>query len=218
MISFLINKTEELIKTDLIVKRMMWYFVHSKALKIVTPELIRQNYRLYLEKNPPLDQWKYQVISIKGKEEKLEGFSKEIYALLEKNKKPLEELNDSFKEIEKTYPENSIQTSPFYESTSKDLSKNHKEILKSLKEESYSNPINQISKIDNKKLIRIFYLKHHELKTPPSFDEMADKVKEELLQQAVAEESNNYFNKLYKYYNIDENEILPENFEPFSLK
>lgn len=210
----------EMIKTEMIVKRMMWYFVQSKVLTQVTPQLIRQEYKIYTEKNPPFDEWQYQVISIKNDDESCAKLvAEKTYQLLKDSSQSPEELSDKIKEIEKEYPSTSIQISSTYNVTSKDISDSHKNILLSLKEDSYSQPICQASRFDNKKNNKIFYLKKYNHKIPPSFEEMADNIKNELLQKHLSDESENYFGKLRKYYNIvDEETLLPENFTPFSLE
>lgn len=214
------NEAFQMIKTELIVRRMMWFFVQSKALTQITPQLIKQEYRLYLEKNPSFDEWDYQVISVKGSnDQEAEAAANKIYELTKSNTLSFEELEAKLKELEKEFVNTNMQASPTYKVTSKDISKSHKDVLSTLQVNSFSPPIFQTSRSDNKKIHRIFFLKRHELKTPPSFEEMADNIKNELLQKAVSEESELYFAKLRKYYGItQESAIIPENFEPFSIE
>lgn len=210
----------QMIKTEMIVQRMMWYFVQSKALTQVTPQLIKQEYRTHLEKNPPFDEWNYQVISIKGNDEKeAQALANKTWELLKDCHLSLDEMSDKIKEQEKEYKNSAIQISSTYKVTSKDVSSSHKEILTALAEDSFSAPIAQTSRFDNKKIHRIFYLKKHELKAPPSFEEMADDIKNDLLQKIAMKESDAYFSKLRKYYGItDEETNVPDNFVPFSLE
>ena len=210
----------QMIKTEMIVQRMMWYFVHSKALTQVTPQLIRQEYRLHLEKNPPYDEWDYQVISIKGTDDlEAEIVANKTHEIVKNTTLPLDDLADQFKDFEKEFTNTKIQISNTYKVTSKDVSKAHKDVLTTLEEDSYSAPNCQTSRFDNKKIHRIFYMKRHELKKPPTFEEMADNIKHELLNKIVTDESNAYFSKLRKYYGVIEEEtIIPDNFVPFSLE
>ena len=75
----------------------------------------------------------------------------------------------------------------------------------------------QVSRVDNKTLHRIFYLSDYNKNEMPTFEEMANSLKEELLEKAVVEESENYYKKLRKKFNFEEN-LLPEDFQPFSLE
>jgi hypothetical protein len=101
--------------------------------------------------------------------------------------------------------------------TSKKISDSHKKVLKGLKEDTYSTPVQQISKFNNKPIYRIFYLKKYEIKNPPTFEEAALDIKEKLLQKAAEEESKKYFKKLRKYFGFTEN-INLNDFNPFILK
>lgn len=210
----------QMIKTEMIVQRMMWYFVQSKALTQVTPQLIKQEYRLHVEKNPPFDEWNYQVLSIKGNDEQeAEVLAGKTYDMLKDCHLSLDEMSDKIKQLEKEYKNSSVQISSTYKVTSKDVSASHKEVLTTLAEDSFSVPIAQTSRFDSKKIHRIFYLKKHELKAPPAFEEMAEDIKNDLLQKVAMKESDAYFSKLRKYYGItDEATNIPENFAPFSLE
>jgi hypothetical protein len=207
------EKTWKLIKREMIVQRMSWFFVHSKALQRVTPQLIRKNYRLFLEKNPPLETWNYKVISIKTTDENLaKELAEKIYSLTKK-----ENFEKKFEEIKKSNENVSLNISKEYNMTSQKISDSHKKVLKTLKENSYSTPVKQISKFNKKPIYRIFHLKTHKTKNPPTFEKAAPEIKEKLLQKAAAEESKNYFNKLRKYYGFVENTAL-DDFNPFILK
>ncbi len=214
------NEAFEMTKTEMIVKRMMWYFVHAKAMSKITPDLIRQNYRTYCHNNPSLDEWEYKVISIKSPNKNLEEeMSKKTYDLA-KNSPDINTLEEKLKNFEKLHPDCTLQISATFKRNSKELSAAHKDVLSALKEDSYSLPVAQLSK-DNEKTHKIFYLKKHEHKPAPTFDELSLKIKDEILQKMVSEETHSYFKKLQKFYGFDESSLknmIPENFQPFSLE
>ena len=207
------EKTWNLIRREMIVQRMSWFFIHSKALQRVTPQLIRKNYRLFLEKNPPIETWNYKVISIKTSDETIaKELADKTYSLTkEKN------FEEKFNELKKSHENVSLNISKEYNMTSKKISDSHKKVLKSLKEDTYSTPKKQISKFNNKPIYRIFYLKKYEIKNPPTFEAAALDIKEKLLQKAAEEESKKYFKKLRKYFGFTEN-INLNDFNPFILK
>ena len=66
-------------------------------------------------------------------------------------------------------------------------------------------------------LKRIFHLKEHTKKTIPSFETLADKLEDSLIQKAIAEETFAYIFKLRKRFGFDENQLLeiPNSFQPF---
>lgn len=48
------EETWKMVKNDLIVQRMSWWFIHAKAMSQVTPQDIRASFHLYLKKILPL--------------------------------------------------------------------------------------------------------------------------------------------------------------------
>lgn len=192
-------------KQDIIAQRMSWFFIHTKALKSITPELIRKNYRLHVEKNPPVDKWQYHVISIKTPDEKVGlEISDKVFEIAKKGMDDLDSLKDQLKDFEKGRENLTIKLSQCFDRSSKDISSSHKKVLQSLKKESLSNPIKQISKLTKKPIFRIFYLKDHEKENPPTFEQFSKKAKDELFQKAYSEEAKKYISKLKKSYSFEE--------------
>ena len=56
-----------------------------------------------------------------------------------------------------------------------------------------------------------------EEKKTSSFEEIANNLKNELMQKALAEESNKYFQKLRKEHTV-EKQNFPKDFAPFEIK
>jgi len=209
----------EMMKREMIVGKMTGYFVHAKAFQAVTPQQIRQAYRLYCENNPPVEEWHYQVISIRSdNNEKAKKTADKAYDLLQsKNSQPAV-VEDNLKELEDQEDNISIHISKEYQMTNKNISSLHREVLEALQKQTYSKPQEQKSRSDGKIVHRIFYLKKHTVTETPSFDEMANNLKNDLLQKEVFEYSQKYVSKLRKAYGIAEKLDLDENFQPFKLK
>ncbi len=191
----------EIVKTEEIVKRIRWFFVNTKALQTVTPQMIRAEYERSISNNPAGDRFHFQIITIKAPNEvQSSSLALKTYQLL-KNK--TDSTPDDLKQ-EKDLPAEQIQISTEYTTSETELSDIYKEALSSLEPGEYSTPSSQISRLDGKMNWRIFYLKQKERITPPSFQEMNEKIKDELLQKVVKEESTKYFERLYKKYSVDE--------------
>ncbi len=209
----------KMVKNEMIVQRMNWFFINSKALQAVTPKLVRQAYEQYCIEHPTKDEWAYQVITVRG-EEKSEEFAKKIYEYLIEKKpdilKPLDELST----LTSSFPGCSFQISPEYKSESKNISELHLQVLTSLSEKDFSKPILQNSRFDKKALYRIFFLKSYAKGKSASFEELASTLKEELLQKVALEESSQYLEKLRKQYGHGQNleEKLPADFHPFVIR
>lgn len=207
-----------MVKDELTVQKMSWFRVNSKALQKITPENIRKAYKDYCAANPSQKTWKYQVISVRNPDEtQAKQAAETIYQLCSDTKKSPELIRSQIEES--TEKSSSIQISDLNEAADDELSKTYKKILTTLKNNSYSPPVLQQSKSSSKSVYRIFYLQEVNILTPPSFDEIANKLEQDLLQQAMAQESSNYVQKLRSYYEYEHQKIeLPDHFEPFVIE
>jgi hypothetical protein len=203
------------VKDEMIAQRMMWYYVQSKALLSITPQVIRGAYRLYLEQNPKEDIFSYQIITIKSSENlDIKAFSDEIYSYAAESNKDLSLIEDDI--LKKQTDTIKIQISKLYTVKDRELITSRKSILSSLDKNTYSKPTLQTN--SKEKSYKILYLKNLEHKLPPTFEEMAPKLKDELTAKAVFEESERYFKKLRKQYGVDEHFLLvSKDFQPFTL-
>ncbi len=212
----------KLTRNEMIVQRMMWYFIHSKALQNVTPQDIRQEYRRYLKENPPYQEWTYRVVSIRANEPgQIDELAKNIHERLTKCSQTPEEMQAELKEMAEAYKGCSVAVSPEYTSNHLKLSEAHRSALSNLEEKQYGEPVTQFSRAENKTIARIFYLSQKKDFPPPPFEELSHKLKGELIQKAIAAESDRYIMKLRKHYGYDAShlqESLPDTLNPFSLR
>jgi hypothetical protein len=205
-------------KEDMIIQRMMYYFIKVKADQKITPSAIRSAYRLYCRENPPLETWSYYTISIKSDDDiSSQKTAEEIHALLKEKSQDPKEIEDLFSDIKNNHKNCQISISNLFKVNSKEIATSQQKILSNLKINSYSDIICQTSRTTNKKIHRLFYLKDYEKKDTETFEEKSNKLKEELLNKALAEEFANYFTKLKKQYHVEKNPIISNDFVPFSL-
>lgn len=211
----------QMIYCDFAVQGMNWHRVLSKAKHCVGPQEIKNAYVRYLTENPPKEEWKYRVISIRTLTEILGNvLAQKALALIHKENLPLEDLVQRLQK-EHSDPNTTVHLSEEYNAEGQTLSKSHKEILCTLIPNSYSSPISQVSRLDKSIVHRIFYLKDHVKENPPSFDSLANHLEDKLLQEEVKKEFPKYLEKLRIQFNIDEKQILsdvPKDFQPFALK
>lgn len=212
----------KMIRSEMTVQRMMWYFIHSKALQAVTPQDIRQEYRRYLKEHPPYQEWTYQVISIRADEdEKIHAAAEEAYTKLVSGGQSPEMFEAQLKELIQAYPGGSVAISPEYTANHLKLSDAHKSALSQLSAGEYGKPLVQKSRADNKTIARIFYLSNKKDFPAPTFEEISPNLKGELIQKAISAESDRYIMKLRKHYGYDTDhlrESLPDTLTPFSLR
>ncbi len=207
------------IYNDMVVQRIMWYRVHSKALNTVNPQDIKEAYKFFCQKNPPFEKWRYQVLSIRSLQRDIgEALAKQAFDLLESKNVAWDVLPSELKPSEETI---TVTLSPELEGDAKGLAESHKEVLKNLKPGTFSSPIAQVSRVDNSVVFRIFFLKECERHEPPAFEKMAENFKDELIEQAVGKETTQYIAKLRERLGYDEKqmlEVLPSDFQPFAIR
>jgi hypothetical protein len=209
----------KLVKNELIVRRMTWFFVHSKAMQSVSPRPCGDAYRQYLTANPPYHEWVYRVITLKG--DAIDSArADELYRELSTANQSPESALD-LKKWESEHPDCKLQISNEYKVKDLELSESHKTALSSLSAGSYSQPVSQMSRSDSKPVYRIFYLAQKTDHPAPSFDIISNQMKNELLQKAVAKESEHYMLKLRKHFGFDPariKETVPDDLQPFHLE
>jgi hypothetical protein len=209
------DETWKMVKSELVVQRMSWWFIQSKAVGSVTPQDIRQAYRLHLKENPAYSEWKYRVVSIRV-DQVNEELSDKIYQLLSQSGKAPEALSEELKKLET--PGATIAISNEFMAKTQELSDIHKASLSPLEPHTYSKPSFQTSRVDKKTVYRIFYLVEKNDFEAPAFEALAPKLRNDLIQKAVVQESEGYLGKLRKHYGSDGNNAIPEDLHPFSLQ
>lgn len=209
------DETWKMVKNELIVQRMMWFFIQSRAMSSVTPQDIRQAYRLYLDQHPAYTDWTYRVISIRADKPNPE-LAEEIHQkLVELGRSP-----DHIEETLKSWDNSdvSVSLSNEYKAKTPDLSDIHKASLTPLDPGSYSKPSLQLSRDHKKAVYRIFYLVQKTEHPAPLFEDLLPQLRNELTQHAIVKESENYLGKLRKLYGFENSKALPEDLHPFSLQ
>lgn len=219
------EEARDMVHADLVVGRMNWFKINSKAILSVNPQDIKAAYKEYCLKNPPAEEWKYQVLSIRGVDQALLApLTAKAQALLtepeiEAQASPLQTVYEKISN-EGLDPSITLNLSPPYEVADKSLSANHKEILAKLRPGMLSLPLAQPSK-DGSVVYRIFHLKEHVKKELPPFEKVSESLFEQLAEKAAAREANQYLAKLRQKFSFEEKhfqEALPPDFQPFTLR
>ena len=208
----------KMVKNELVVRRMTWWFIHSKAYAKVTPQEIKQAYRDHLEKNPAYVDWKYRVITLKG--ESVAALADELYGKIVQSQHSPEQLQSVFDAFQAEHPSVSLQLSSEFAAKNADVSDAHRRSLEKLQPFEYSQPVVQKSR-DQQEVVRLFYLAGKTDHPAASFEEMSPLLKNELLQKSVGEIAENYIGKLRKHYRFDSahlEETLPNDMHPFSIQ
>lgn len=217
------EEARKMIYAEMVVQRIMWYRVNSKALNSVNPQEIKDAYKKYCEKNPSLEEWKYQVLSLRSANQKAsEALAQKAADLIHSAAQTdIAAVSEQIKTDESEDNPVSVTLSPEIKADEKSIALAHKEVLKTLKPGSYSAPIAQVSRVDQSTVYRIFYLKEYAKKETPPFEKLSEQLKDELLQQAASKENLQYICKLRERLSYDDKhmmEALPADFQPFALR
>lgn len=209
------DEARKLIHDEMVVQRMTWLRIHSKALHAVGVKDVKKAYQEFLAHHAGTEEWKYRVLSIRsGEGTSGEAAAEKAYTLLQNKKTTFEQVVDQLKS---EYPGLTCQVSPEYQVTDKSISNSHKTILAALAPRTYSKPTVQTSRLDKTTLTRIFSLIDHTKAEAPPFNSVSAQIKDDLLGQAAAKEKVTYRAKLRQRFGNDEKSV-PDNFQPFAVK
>lgn len=212
------EECKQMIRDEMIVQRMMWFRVNSKVLARINSQDVKEAYKQYCAENPELEEWQYQVLSIRSPDKSVgETLAARASELLSSQI----DLSALSQQLSSPDEATTISLSPEMQADEKSISSSHKEVLTTLSENSFSQPIAQVSRVDNSTVYRIFHLKKHSRKELPPFEKMAEQLKDHLLQQAANKENSHYLLRLRERLGYDEKhmtETLPSDFQPFALR
>lgn len=218
------EEAKAMIHSELAVQKMTWFKVHAKALSAVNAQDVKSAYTSYCEKNPPKEEWEYQTLSIRAQNEEIAyQIAQKAFDLCRPSPSIISDIIAELKQPNGTIAEESppfqITLSDTIKTESKNLSQNYKNILSKLSVQTISEPIKQVNRTDKNSIYRIFYLKNHTTTTTPSLRSLYDKLQNQLVQEESEKEFRVYLSKLRDRYgfNTKLEEIVPANFQPFSL-
>lgn len=216
------EEARQMIHAEMIVQRMMWFRVNSKALSQVNPQDIKDAYQTYCEKNPPLEQWEYEVLSLRSPQADLsKQVATKAFAMLDTARGGLINVSEQLQK-ELTDPNLlTISLSADLKGDEQSVAASHQAVLRELTPGAFSAPVEQVSRVDQSVVYRIFHLKTHTKQETPLFEKMADSLKDTLLEQAMIKENTHYIAKLRERLGYDEKhmlESLPDDFQPFALR
>lgn len=203
---------------ELVVQKIQWLRVTSKAFSKVTTEVVKKAFEEHLAHHPPKEMWKYQFLTLRydaidaamSAAEQIEEFKEisgnvlSVAADLLKQKMPQEEG-----------PHLSISSE--LTSEDKELSELHRKVLSQMTVGSWSKPVLQQSR-DGTQVVRIFHLKSHSKQETPLFETMATGLRQELVNQYAEKEMSLYLARLHQRFNYAPDMLdIPPYFEPFSF-
>lgn len=211
----------QMMEDDLIIRRMVGFRAQLKGYKRITPQVVREAYEEFAQKNIRPEEWEYAVVSIRDTDATVGAETANLaYQYLSETPIAVEEMGAKLE----TLPSNAsskVTVSELFRHNEASLSPSYKEALLALTPGSISLPVAQKSRKDNSTIFRIFYLKEHTHAGAPLFNDVENQLRQKLLEDAIEEETTAYFDKLHKHYHVSEDsleELITNGFEPFVIK
>lgn len=212
------DEAYKMIYSDIVLKRMLYLRANLKALKQVTPQVLRKAYEEYAKTNIKPAFWSYTIISARDKDPtKGAEAAHQAHRLLTEEHIPIKDLKEKMSQLASVAKSSTINISDELTVEEKELSPVNKEILSSLKPGNYSQPIAQKSRQDGTKVFRIFYLNDFTPERVLPFDEVASELKDKLLDEYSTKETDLYLKRLHKHFDLQETLNKEEDFKPFAL-
>lgn len=208
---------------EIIIRRMLGGRVNVKALRTVTPIKIREAYEAYIKdpKNARLTQWRYKVLTAKDRTpERTEALAQAAYQLLLQGV-PLEKVSEELTKKGVTGRRGKIVVSAEVKHNEKELSKDYLKAISPLETGMISQPFYYKSRTTNTSVCRIICVIERLPGGLPTYKEMEQVLKDQLLDAAIEQETALYVKKLHEHYHIGTKEVLdslPADYQPFVLK
>lgn len=208
----------EIIRGDMLIKRMVYFKSQMKAEKSITPQAIRQEYERYAVKNKKPEQWRYRVVSFRSaNSERAAKAAAQAYQLLAEKNSALEALQENMKE----YGDIAMAVSEEFTLPRGEVSSDYLAVLEGLTNNSYSQPQAQKSRSAKAPVYRIFYLIDHSEEGVPALADVEGVLRKEMLEKAAEEETKRYLEHLRKHFAIQsfysEESLAKGEFQPFVL-
>jgi len=213
----------KIVQGDILIRRMIGGRVNNKALRSVTPAKVRKAYDEYVqnEENARLSVWHYVVVSIKDRDlEKSEILAKKIYQMLMQGV-PLDQLVQKAKENKLIGRKTKITVSEEMHSNEKELAPSFRTVLNEMDPGMYSQPFPHRSRADRTTIYRIAFLKEKIPGGYPTYNELENKLKDQLLNETADRETDAYINRLRHHYHFKDAELdamVPAGYQPFELR
>ena len=216
------EEAREMVEGDLLLRRMMGVRVNIKAQQRIGPRELRRAYEEYAESNKRPTEWVFQVITIRNSNaEKGAAAANILRNILVGKQETIEELAKHYQDISAIDSNTKVSFSEEYRQNENDVSEAYQETLKTMKPDSFSQPIAQQSRGKNETVHRIFYLKTTTPGGMIPFAEVETELQNKLIGEAINAETEIYLNRLRKQSGLTKENMaqtIPADFQPFVLK
>lgn len=205
-----------LVRSDMLIQRLLYFKVHTPALRFATPKEVQVAYEEYQKTHQLPAELTYRVISVRSHiAERAKEVSQQIHTQLVAGVS----LDEVVKEMQ-SQEDVQVACSEQEKRAEGDLSEHYRTALSQLSAGGYSAPLAQESRKRGETLLRIFHLAELKPAGAPPLAEVEEKLKEELLGSASQRLTMAYLKDLRARYRVEEMQDykkIPQEFEPFQM-
>lgn len=217
-LSITAEKARKHANKEIISSHLSWYGIWSKSMMKATPKVVTKAYEDHIVNLEKQDKWTYQAIYVKGKDEKdVHGASEEISQMLKEAGS--ENIAAFLTGIGAKHENLNLRASKDITLQKGDLSPALFSTLSALEEGMSSEVIN--AKKGEQFIGKILCLKKVEKERIPPYTEIAEVLKNGLVNSLGAKNSKKFFDDLYKEYDVDGlygNALATSTIQPFALQ
>lgn len=206
-----------LVRADMLIQRLLYFKVHTPAMRYTTPKEVQIAYEEYQKNNQLPAEMTYRVISVRSQ---MPERANEVASLIYQRLIAGDSIDDVVFQMQ---AEENVKVSAGEEEkrAEGDLSEGYRTVLTRLQAQAYSEPVAQESRKRGETLLRIFHLKELRPAGALPLAMVEEQLKDQLLNEASERLTGEYLKGLRTRYRVEEIQDykkIPEAFEPFQMK
>ena len=218
-----LDEAWQMVKADILIRRMLFFQVKAKVLAQITPKEVRQEYEKYCKELQGSNECVWRSISFRSDDpnKPLLALAREAHDLLVKEKVTPEAVQEKLQEQGKWDAQVTLATTSAFRQNTSELTSQLQELFEKLEAGSYSEPLMQTSRAGGNPIVRIYFLQEKSKKEIPPIFEVENKLKENLAQEMMVTQTTDYFANLRRHFDVSQEAIeeqIPSNFQPFELQ
>ncbi len=217
-----LDEAWQLVKADIIIRRMLYYQVRMRVTPQITPNEIRKAYDEEIRNRGAQKECVWRCITLKSSDtEAATAYAEKLRTLLVDENVPLNSLQDELEKRGAIETQVQLLISQTFRQKQGELSPALQELLLSMQEGAYSKPQLQSSRSDPKPVVRIYFVEELKAEKIPSLQDLEPELRENITQALTERKTAEYLDDLRRRYHFSKEQIekeLPLNFQPFGLK
>lgn len=206
-----------LVRSDMLIQRLLYFKVHTPALRCSTPKEVQIAYEEYQKTHQLPAELTYRVISVRSQNPER---AKEVSGLMHTQLMAGESMDEVVSAMQ-SQEDVQVACGEQEKRAEGDLSDHYRSALLQLSVGGYSEPLAQESRKRGETLFRIFHLGAFKAAGAPPLAEVEEQLKDELLSAASQRLTMAYLQDLRARYRVEEMQDykkIPEEFEPFEMR